>query len=310
MTIYVVGGINLDDRYLMARLPKPGETVISTSTDSGAGGKGANQAIAAAAAGAPAVMLGAVGDDQAGRDVLRALARRNVDVAGVLRRTETRTGRAVVLVDESGENCILVSPGANATLVEADFAVALNRIRPTDTLLLQNEIPAAVNRSAARLARSKGATVVWNAAPAPQRQEEMISDIDLLVVNEHELASIAQLLDLPSQIIPEAVSAVAYALHVRVVCTRGARGATYSDGLCTQAVAAPRVIVVDTTAAGDSFVGYLAAHLIRPLDQAIKMANTAGAAAVTRPGASSSIPTLAELTEFELPERQPERKLA
>ncbi|WP_255945653.1 PfkB family carbohydrate kinase [Streptomyces odontomachi] len=305
MTVYVVGSINADTRILVPLLPGPGETVIAETSATSPGGKGANQAIAAAAAGAPTVLVGAVGDDAGTRALVRSVAERGVDVTFLRSRTGSLTGQATVLVDRSAENSIVVLPGANATVTEEDVAIGLASIADGDVLVLQNEIPAHVGRFAARSARRAGATVIWNAAPAPRRQADIVTDVDLLVVNEHELASIGRLLALPDELseapaeLPEPLlHAVARTLRTQVICTRGALGAVHSDGREAVAVAAPQVVAVDTTAAGDTVVGYLAAHRGLPVRAGMALAGAAGALTVTRPGASPSIPTLCEVEQW------------
>lgn len=305
--VVVFGSINADTSYRMAALPAPGETVLAHSAHVSPGGKGANQAIAAAAAGARTRMAGLVGDDVEAGAVLGALAGRGVDIASIATRHDTTTGRAVVAVDERGENSIIVLPGANA-LVDAAAATAIGSLGAGDVLVLQNEVPAVANRAAARLARSAGATVVWNAAPAPATADEIVEEVDLLVVNERELQQLAALLgsrrkddtdDTDGRVRLLARTAAALAPSSErppaAICTLGAAGALYVDGGESGDVSAPRVRAVDTTAAGDTLVGYLAAHAALPLDERLTLAAAAGAVTVTRHGSSSSIPPIAEV---------------
>lgn len=308
MTVVVFGSVNSDTSYRMRALPVPGETVLAHTATSSPGGKGANQAIAAVAAGAPTRLVAAVGDDSDRAALLAALADRGVDTDAVVTHPNTRTGRAVVLVDDRGENSIVVLPGANASLDDAAARHSLADLAPGDTLVLQNEIPAAANRAAARLARRAGALVLWNAAPAPATRADLVDDIDLLVVNENELTQIAVLLGVApggrapagSDILSLLTQTLA-ALRVeggtppRGVCTLGAAGAVFVDGEHSGHVPAPVVTAVDTTAAGDTVVGYLAAHSTLPLEERLRLAGTAGALTVTREGASDSIPSLAEV---------------
>ena len=318
--VFVFGSINADTSYRMVALPAPGETVLAHSAQSSPGGKGANQAIAAAAAGAPARMAGLVGDDAEGAAVLRALADRDVDTASVCTRPGASTGRAVVAVDERGENAIIVLPGANGLVdatAAADAFALPGTLRSGDVLVLQNEVPAVANRAAARLARAAGATVIWNAAPAPATADDIVHDIDLLVVNERELEQLASLLgvgrdsgaDGRAALLARTASALAESSGspLAAVCTLGAAGALYVDGDGTGSVSAPEVQAVDTTAAGDTVVGYLAAHPHLPLAERLTLAGTAGALTVTRAGASSSIPPIAEVEPLlaRLAERTP-----
>lgn len=313
-TVFVFGSINADTSYTMTTLPMPGETVIASAASTSPGGKGANQAIAAAAAGSTTSMIGAVGDDAEAAALLAALSARGVDTASISVRPGFATGRAVVCVDDSGENSIVVLSGANDTLDARVAGSGLATISPGDVLVLQNEVPAAANQAAARQATAAGATVIWNAAPAPATLADLVTDIDLLVVNEHELTQICGILDIASSDdgsdiadLGGLLAAVARALDADAICTLGADGAIFDvDGQAGR-VPAPKVRAVDTTAAGDTVVGYLAAHSTLPVIERLRLAATAGALAVTRAGASSSIPHHAdvELMLVALTERTP-----
>lgn len=301
-TVIVLGSINADTSYRMTALPDPGETVIASSASASPGGKGANQAIAAVAAGAVTRMIGMVGDDSEAAAQLAALALRGVDIDSVAMRRGVATGRAVVFVDDSGENSIVVLSGANDLLDGDVAATGLASITTGDVLVLQNEVPADANRAAARLARSLGATVIWNAAPAPTVAADLVHDIDLLVVNEHELKQISGILGIEATVEGPGSSALgdllaecARALDADAICTLGSDGAIFfADGL-SGSVPAPKVQAVDTTAAGDTVVGYLAAHAGLPMEERLRLAAAAGALAVTVVGASSSIPRLGDV---------------
>lgn len=290
--VVVVGSIHVDLALTVEVHPAPGETVRARGVAEHLGGKGANQAVAAAAAGTTTRIVSAVGGDDAGARALAELVSCGVATDAVCTVAGARTGRAVVTVDRAGENTIVVSSGANAHLRGADIQVELADLGPHDLLLLQNEIPIDAARSAVRVARSAGARVVWNAAPAPDRRADLL-DCDVLVVNEGELASVAALSALPDDGSP--VVAVRAGLGCAVVATRGAAGAEFAVGDSAGAVPAPVVTPVDTTAAGDTFVGYLCAELVRsPEDSpeaAIRFATAAASLTVTRPGATASIPT-------------------
>lgn len=302
MTVIVVGSINRDIRLDVVALPRPGETSMASASASGLGGKGANQAAAAAASGAATAFVGAVGPD--GNDLLVELAALGVDVAGTTCDAATPTGTAIVLVDDAGENSIVVSPGANASGSLEQIGAALSAAAPGDVLVLQNEIPTALNRHAAALGRRAGARVLWNAAPAPRSSDELLEDVDLLIVNETELHDIAQLLGAPARgaagaSVSHTAPAVAAALGCAVVCTLGARGALWSDGDNSGEVGAPRVDAVDTTGAGDTVVGYLAASLAASATETLAAATgravAAGAVTVTRRGAAAAIPSRHEV---------------
>lgn len=320
--VLVVGSVNIDDAVRVQRFPGPGETVGARSADTALGGKGANQAVAAARAGAEVRMVGAVGAGDGG-PLLAALDADGVGTAGVARLDGVPSGRAFVFIDDAAENSIVVVAGANRAIPNAAVQEACRTLGPGDVVLLQNEVPAATSRLAAGLAREAGAAVVWNAAPAPESSEELVDAHDLLLVNEHELGRLATLLgaaDIPPALhsnsgtrpaavprtgsegtapirptgietpVNRLVAAVAAATGADVICTLGAEGAVYRVGGETGRATARRVEAVDTTAAGDTFAGYFAALAELPLRERLRRALDAASLAVTRPGASASIP--------------------
>ena len=312
--VFVFGSINADTSYRVAALPAPGETVIASSASESPGGKGANQAIAAAAAGAPTHMIGVGGDDPAAAPLLDALEARRVDTDAVCVHPGATTGRAVVYVDDAAENSIVVLAGANGLVDSAVASSGLSSISAGDVLVLQNEVPAPANRAAAALARAAGATVIWNAAPAPASVADLVTGIDLLVVNENELVQISGILginaiadDTHAASLSGLLAATARALDTDAVCTLGSDGSSYFVDGHAGSLPAPRVRALDTTAAGDTVVGYLAAHSDLPIAQRLRLAGTAGALAVTREGASTSIPHLGDVERMlaALTERTP-----
>lgn len=290
--VFVVGSVNRDILVRTPRHPFPGETVTGSRLDTGLGGKGLNQAVAAARAGATVVMIGAVGDDEAGIAAASQLRSDGIDIDRMRIREGIHTGYAVVTVDDAGENSIVVIPGSNATLGGADVNALLADLRATDIVVLQNELSPSAGTAAARAARAAGATIVWNAAPAPTALDNIPDAIDVLVVNEHELACVADLLGLAAPGRDELIAAVGRRLDAVVVCTLGGEGSIVVDGARRESVPAAVVDVVDTTAAGDTFIGYLASDL--PFDGIsaahLSVAGAAAGLAVTRPGASDSIP--------------------
>lgn len=289
--IVVVGSANLDLVARAPRLPGPGETVLGTGFVTVPGGKGANQAVAAARAGATCGFIGAVGTDGFG-DMLRAhLAGSGVDT-GLLRRVAESSGVALIAVDHTGENSIVVAPGANATLAtlsEADLAA----IGAADLLICQREIPESGVLAAVTAARAAGTTVILNAAPAGPLPGPLTAAVDLLVVNETEAAIVAGADGSAYQLCQALLARVP-----AVVLTLGARGAVYADraGAWIEAPA-PRIEAVDTTAAGDAFTGALAVAWAeqRPIAEAVRWACAAGAACAQRPGAGTALPTRAEI---------------
>lgn len=298
--VFVVGSVNRDILVRAPRHPFPGETVTGSRLDTGLGGKGLNQAIAAARAGATVIMVGAVGDDEAGVAASDRLSAEGIDIDRMLVRDGVHTGYAVVTVDDAGENSIVVVPGANGTVTGENVRILLTDLLPTDIVVLQNELPAAAGTAAARTARSAGATVVWNAAPAPTSLDSIPDAIDVLVVNEHELLCVAELLGIDMQDRDHLIGAVGRRLNAVVVCTLGGDGSIVVDGDRRDSVPAAAVDVVDTTAAGDTFIGYLASDL--PVDgitvAQLSVAGAAAALTVTRAGASESIPIRRDVDRF------------
>ncbi|MGW0436847.1 ribokinase [Micromonospora sp. NPDC003197] len=292
--VVVVGSVNLDLVVNTPSLPRPGETVLGHGFDTVPGGKGANQAVAAARAGGECAFVGAVGQDGFAGQLRDNLAAAGVDVTR-LRSVPGPSGVALIAVDTSAENFIVVAPGANGELTrlaEADKAL----VTAADVLLLQLETPLTAVTEAAEAARAGGTTVVLNAAPARSLPAELLALVDVLVVNQGEAAAIVGRDDEPDALLDALLRLVP-----RVVLTLGARGAAYADraGLRSM-VAAPRIDAVDTTASGDSFTGAFAvawADRVAPAE-ALRWACAAGAACARRAGASTAIPTRDEIDEL------------
>lgn len=289
MTLLVAGSANLDFVVRVPHIPAPGETVLGRSLQTFPGGKGANQAIACArAGGAPTRMLLALGRDAQAEPIEDSLRGAGVELH-VVRSASEPTGMAFIGLADSAENAITVAPGANATLGPAD----LPPLAGVSHLLLQLETPLATVASYARRAHTAGVTVVLNAAPAQPLPPALLADVDLLIVNEGELAAIAG----PQPSLEAALAGVGVRT---VVVTQGASGccAWHEGHLLQQAAFA--VDAVDTTAAGDTFCGALVAALSRQatLPLALQRASAAAALACTRLGAQSSIPTADEVDAF------------
>lgn len=296
--VFVVGSLNADHRVRVRDIPRPGETVLGSDVVVAAGGKGANQAVAAARAGATALLIGATGADRDGELVRRTVTEEAVDASHVRVEPNTATGRALITVDDEGENTIVVSPGANSALAECDIDAGLDAVRGGDVLLLQLETPEPLVRHAAHVAARADCTVIMNAAPVPRAVQGLFDDVDVLVVNEHELYTIAQLLRHSSDggSRDDDMGLLAAESGATVVCTAGEAGAYITHGRAVEHVPAHPVAAVDTTAAGDTFIGYFAAALTAVPGSpdstiaAIETAVAASAIAVTRPGAIDSIP--------------------
>jgi len=289
--VVVVGSINADQVTTVQRHPLPGETLIGTSIDILPGGKGANQAVAAAQLGARVSMVGAIGQDAYAHSATAILESANVDLSSV-RTVHGPTGLAVITVAADGENTIIVIPGANAA-VDADVvSQSAGLIAGAAVLVLQGEIPAAASTAAARLARGR---VVLNLAPVIELDPATIAAADPLIVNEHEAALLlAQLVPgtPPPASDAEAVARLREWGVTSVVLTRGALGAIVSDTDGTDTVASPVVVAVDSSGAGDAFVGALSARLAAgdTLREAARLAVRVGAFAVQSRGTQPSYP--------------------
>jgi ribokinase len=282
--IALVGSINLDMVVGVDRHPVPGETVVGGDRRELPGGKGANQAVAAARLGATVRFVGRVGDDDAGRRLRDGLAAEQVDVVHVLVDPEAPTGMALIAVDGAGENTIVVSPGANARVSAADVEAASDVLAAGAVTLVQHEVPEAA--VAAAIAGAGGA-VVLNPAPA----RPIVAPVDVLVPNRAELEALAGRAGDPVELARGLDAARA------VVVTLGAEGAVVVEGARVERVPAPTVDAVDTTGAGDAFCGALAQALDSGADlvEAARWAARAAAASVTRPGAQGGLPHRADL---------------
>ncbi|MEU0392917.1 ribokinase [Streptomyces sp. NPDC006208] len=289
--IVVLGSTNMDLVAYVAHAPKRGETVTGREFRTIPGGKGANQAVAAARAGGEVTMIGAVGSDEFGSLLRHTLESSGVDT-DLLRTAEGPSGTAHIVVDDDGGNSIVVIPGANGTVTAlAPGEEAL--IATADTLLLQLELPLSAVLEGAEAARRHGVRTVLTPSPAQPLPPELLAVTDLLVPNEHEAATLAGLAD-PHQAIAALLRQVP-----EVVITLGSAGCLYAtrDTANPLTVPAPKVTAVDSTAAGDTFVGALAVALGegRPVPEALTWASAAAALSVQRPGATSSMPYRTEI---------------
>jgi len=284
------------------RLPRPGETVLGERLGRYPGGKGANQAIAAARLGAQVAMVGRVGADGFGPELVANLTANGVDVSGVEPDNSAATGAALIFVGPEGQNMIAVAPGANGRLDNFDIERAVATLQSGDVLVMQLEIPMDVIMQAAQAARRAGAHVVLNAAPAQRLDAGLLNQVEALVVNERE----AELLVVDDRVAgvlaneegPEAAAAALRAMGPRIaIVTLGPVGSVYCDETGVHRVEPFHVKSVDATGAGDSFVGALAVALANGLaaEAAMRFANAAGAAATTLLGAQAALPRLDDL---------------
>jgi len=290
--ITVVGSLNMDLVVRSPRIPQPGETIIGGEFRTAPGGKGANQAVAAARLGGRVSMVGRVGSDAFARSLLDGLVADGVDHTFIVQDPEAATGVAFIVVDDAGENSIVVASGANMRLSPADVDAAEAAIAAADVLLLQLEVPLAAVAEAARAAHAHGTTVILNPAPVCPLPHELLSLVDVFVPNESETALLTRL---PVGTLPE-IEAAAIALCElgveTVVLTLGGRGALLVEEGEKDLIPAFEVTPVDTTAAGDAFVGGFAVALAegRSLTDAVHWGNAAGALATTKLGAQPSLP--------------------
>lgn len=303
-SIVVLGSANLDLVYTVKRIPMPGETLLATGASQHPGGKGNNQVIAVARAGASVSFIAALGMDAAAATLSEALD--GAGVVDLVRRVDEPTGTALITVDERAENTIVVNSGANATLVDLT-AEERSAIEAADYLLMQLETPLETVTAAAVIARDAGTTVVLNAAPARELPIELLELVDVLVVNEHEALLVASGMPsagpLPPAITLNTAAAVGEKLRsvVRsVVITLGSEGSIVVEATGAVHVPAPSVDAVDTTGAGDTLCGALVAGLAegKSLVEATTFATTAAALSVQRNGAVPSIPSRAEIDAF------------
>jgi ribokinase len=291
--ITVLGSVNLDLIATVSRIPQPGETVPGTSFATAPGGKGANQALAAARAGGKVRLVGAAGRDRMGDEALALLQQGGVDL-GALRRLDQQQGVAMIMVDAAGENIIGIVPGTNGTLTPEDADTAVAALTDRDVLVVQQEIPQAATMRALGVARLHGTTTILNTAPFLDTTAAVAGTASIVVANETEFALLSggEVGDLPT-----AMSLWARSRRQTIIVTLGPDGAVAATPDDVISVPALAVEPVDTVGAGDTFVGYLAAGLDAGLDleAAMRRAAIAASLACLKPGAQPSVPTAAEV---------------
>ncbi|MFF1969611.1 ribokinase [Streptomyces sp. NPDC058232] len=288
--IAVLGSTNMDLVAYVARAPERGETVTGTEFRTIPGGKGANQAIAAARAGGDVLMIGAVGDDAYGVRLRAELEHAGVET-DLLHTAEGPSGTAHIVVDDTGGNAIVVIPGANGT-VHTLGPGEMAAIAEADLLLLQLELPLSAVVEGARMAHAQGVRTILTPSPVQPLPDELFGNVDLLIPNEHEAAALSGKTE------PHAAAEILLRHAPEVVITLGSKGCLYAArGSETVHFPAPEVTAVDTTGAGDTFVGALAVALGegRAVPEALAWASIAAALCVQKPGASTSMPYRSEI---------------
>lgn len=294
--VVVFGSANRDHVLVVDGFPQPGETVLSSSYSSGVGGKGANQAVAAARAGAAVVFAGQVGHDAYGDAIIDGLTAHSIDTRWLTRTDAAPTGLAFVLIDTDGANEIVVAPGANAELTSQTVEDALRSVTASDVIVVQCEIPRERVLQIVQGASRLGARVVLNLAPYTELDTAVFSAVDLIVVNESEARALSRS-NLPSDALSSAVATVT---GCSCIVTLGEKGSvtTAPGGATTHVEAEVVVEVVDTTGAGDTYVGTLAASLARGVDipRSMASASTAAARAVGSFGAQGTSAELHQLS--------------
>lgn len=298
--VVVVGSVNMDLVFRTPRMPAPGETITGDGFQQVPGGKGANQAVAAARQGASVRFVGSVGNDSFGLLALESLGREGIATTYMTTDLSAASGVAGIFVDHRGENSIVLAPGANAVLSVAHVEAATAAIVGADYLICQLESPVDSVARAIAIAREHGVRVVFNPAPAAPLPDGLLASVDYLVLNETEATQLTGL-----AVLDRASAAAAAAVLLArgagaVLLTMGAGGVVVVTASHERFIPAVKVKAVDTTAAGDTFVGALTVAIGRGLglDDAVTQAQHAAALTVTRMGAQTSIPTRTELHEF------------
>ena len=295
--IVVVGSLNMDLIIRTPRMPIGGETLTGSGFATLPGGKGANQALACARLGSPVRMIGRVGNDAFGKQLRNGLAADGVNVRDVRRSQSAATGIAMILVDENGQNRIILSPGANGELSERDVAVHAKVIREASMLVIQLEIPLSTVAKCVAIARQAGVPILLNPGPARPLPPELLANVDIIVPNESEAALLTGI-EITDRKSATAAAQALFASGVKsVLITLGADGVMIVDQQGARHQRANKINAVDTTAAGDTFIGGLATGLVEGmiLDQAVWLGQQASALCVQRQGAQPSIPYRREI---------------
>ncbi len=295
--IAVVGSINMDVVVRCRTLPLPGQTILAESSAEFCGGKGANQAAAAACAGADVTMIGCVGDDSYADRLTQNLTAHGIDCSHVSRASDCGSGLAIIAVDESGENSIIVAPGANASVDAPAVESARKAIEASDILMVQLEIPVATVLKSIAIARNAGVRVMLDPAPAPATFPAELLQVDLLCPNESEATELTGHAVNTIEQAHNAAMTLIRAGAKNAAITLAERGTLLATEGHSELVESFPVDAIDTTAAGDAFAGALAVGWSQTdnLSEAVRFANAAGALAASRHGAQTSIPSRCDI---------------
>lgn len=303
MKITVIGSSNTDMIIKVPRIPRPGETILGGLFSTAAGGKGANQAVAASRAGGNVTFIARIGSDILGDQALKGFQNDLIDTKYVFRDTDAPSGTALIFVDETGENSIAVASGANAKLSPKDIENAKDAIISADILLMQLETPLETIMAAAWLASKNSVKVILNPAPAQQLPDALLRNIDILTPNENETELLTDIPIIDSDTAEHGARVLIDRGVKTVIVTLGKQGALLVTKDSKQLFPVPDVEVVDTTAAGDVFNGAFAVALAETgsIEQSIKFANIAATLSVTRLGAQPSAPARKQIDTFKAP---------
>jgi ribokinase len=298
--IVVIGSSNIDLFMKVKNIPKPGETIIGGEIYKAFGGKGANQAVAAARTLSDVTFISSIGKDTEGVNVLNNLLNEGIDISKIEQKTTKPTGMALIFVDQYGENSIAVSSGANSDLSESDIIKHACVIKDADIVLVQLEIPLNTVKAALKIAKDNNVKVILNPAPALKIEDELYKYVSIIAPNIHEAESLTGI-KIKSKNDALTASNVLFEKGVKnVIITNGVHGVYICSEGEIEFIPSFPVKTIDTTGAGDVFIGVLASSIAKgfEISEAVKYANAAAAISVTRRGAQNSAPTMSEINAF------------
>ncbi|WP_321329397.1 ribokinase [uncultured Ilyobacter sp.] len=298
--ILVVGSINMDLVTRASKSPRIGETILGKDFKQIPGGKGANQAVAVARLGSDVSLIGMVGEDSFGDTLLSVIKKDGVDISGVGRCRDRSTGIATIVVDDDANNSIIVVPGANFEIEKEDIDANIKLYENSEIVVHQLETPLDIVEYSLKISKKLGKTTILNPAPAKAMSDEIIKNVDYLIPNETELELLSGVPVKTKEDILKACRKIMTKGVKKLIVTLGSKGAIYVDGEGSREFGVYKVDAVDTTAAGDSFIGGFTAALSKgeSIEKAMDFATKVGAITVTREGAQTSLPTLDEVMNF------------